>query len=170
MFEKLDNFLKKTEAFILSSTIILITLTTTVNVISRYIFKRSISATEELCMFFIVISTFIGSSYASREGLHIYMGILINSKRLSTNLRRFFVLLVSLATSILSFYLVVLGYSYVKLNYIIGKTSSTLDMPWYIVSICFPVGFFLMGIHWIRIFFMTIRKRDSEPSISLENR
>jgi TRAP-type C4-dicarboxylate transport system permease small subunit len=69
-----DNF-AKTLLFILLSVVLILVF---FQVILRYIFGQSIVWSEEVSRYAFVWATFIGASLASRQGLHVAVGILVD--------------------------------------------------------------------------------------------
>lgn len=161
MFKKINKFITRLEEFIMAYTIIIITLVMGGNIIARYVFGSSWTPTEEICMFCVIMSTFIGASYAARKGQHICMDALISSNILTQRAKIVLIIIISIITIFLSFALVIFGYQYVLINYISGKISPSLRIPWYLISLFFPVGFFLMGIQWIRNLIITIKEKEA---------
>ena len=72
----LSAVLEKFETFCLSAGILLIAALTVLNVLTRTFLDYSLTFVEELCQFFIVLVTFMGTAYAARQGRHIRMSAL----------------------------------------------------------------------------------------------
>ncbi len=70
---RVNSITAKIEKIILSMSILLMMINTTANALGRYIFNQSIYFSEELNQFLMVSVTFIGLTYAVRNGRNIRM-------------------------------------------------------------------------------------------------
>ena len=70
---KFNNIIKKFEEYVLAYGVIAMASLTVINVVSRNFFNHGLSFATEINEFLIVIITFLGTSYAARNGRHIRM-------------------------------------------------------------------------------------------------
>ncbi len=73
MLTRLDIWIGRIEACILSIAIIAMATNSIANVFGRYVFNQSLYFSDELNQFLIVIITFMGLGYITRKGKHIRM-------------------------------------------------------------------------------------------------
>lgn len=160
MLHFIDNSLKKIEELIVAGGILLATSIIIFNVITRYFFNFSWTPAEELSLITIIVSTFIGSSYAARKGSHILMGMAFDLNLLS---RRQKYLLMAINSFLIGVICMVVGYfglQYVLRLYKIGKVTPALNIPYWIINMSFPIGFWLMGLQWFRNCFVNLKTKS----------
>ena len=153
---KVFGIIDALETNILWISILIITLVSCANVFARYMLNNSWPFVEELCALLIVISTCIGLSYAVRQKSHICMSALLDSNRLSCRQKRNIEVIIALIGMILALLMIVAGLRYVNQNYISGRTSPSLAIPWYTINLFFPIGFGLAFLQWGRHLFTLV--------------
>ncbi len=153
---------KKIEAAVLSFSIIAITGIMIFNVIMRYVFNSSWTPTEELCLIFIIVVTFIGCSYATRRGNHLFASILFDIPLLNFRVKKIIAIFIALVNASLSIVIVYLGGKYVISHYLSARVTPVLGIPYYLFYWVVPLGFLLMGIQNVR----TIQKNFKEKGYS----
>lgn len=137
---------QRVEAFILSSSIILIALLTIANVFSRAILNNSLAATEELSRFLIIVVTFVGLSYAASTGRHIRMTALYD--QMGERARKYTMIFIAGSTSVLMFVMAWFAVTYVSVVHELGSVTPVLQTPLYLVYLAAPVGLTLAGIQY----------------------
>ncbi|MBM7609514.1 TRAP-type C4-dicarboxylate transport system permease small subunit [Lysinibacillus composti] len=128
--------------------IILTTIMTCYEVVSRSFFDKPTSWATELSVYAVIASCFLGSAYAIRTYSHITVDLIINlvSYKGKVVLGYLTSLLGLLFTSIFTFY----SLHHVMNTYEIGTTSaSLLRIPMYIPEMALPIGGFLMSLAFI---------------------
>jgi len=158
--------LEKIEEWIIAYSIILMALLLVSNVLVRNLLNTSINFTEEVSQFLTIFVTFFGTSYAARKAQHIRMSLLYdicgNKGKKAT------ILVTSIGTAIVMFYLTYLSYRYVIRVAALHRVSPILQFPLYIVWSAVPIGCFLTGIQYV----LTTVKNLSvkEPWVSFESK
>lgn len=157
-FKWLDKAVLRIEEFILSASIIVIALMVCANVISREIFGPSILFHSEIAKFAVVISTFMGISYAARKGRHISMSALYDV--VPKKLRKGMAILIPFVTAIVLFFLAYVSFEYVSGEYTRGTTTTNLGIPTYWMYLFIPLGFIMGGIQYIRNFLINVMNKE----------
>lgn len=127
------------------------------NVILRNVY-RSIHFAEEISQLFIILITFIGTSYATRRARHIRMGALL--ELLPPKIEKVLILIISAFSAI-----VMLMLAYIALQYVItlrmrGTLTASLRAPYWLFVIAAPVGLGMSGFQFVRTFIKNIVEKD----------
>jgi len=144
--DRLSRCQRWTEAFVLSSSMLLIAGLTLANVASRSLWGSSVAATEELSRFLIIVVTFVGLSYAASQGRHIRMTAFYD--QLGRRPRKALMVIITLSTSALLFLMSAYALEYVLVMRRLGSVSPVLQVPLYLVYAATPVGLALAGIQY----------------------
>jgi len=155
----------KTERALLSSIMMIISFAVILQVISRYVFNSSIVGLGEVAKFGIVWITFLGTSLCTRLGSHISMTALV--EKVPKNIKKIMITVISITSSVFTFYLSILSYRLVKSLLDFGTVSPTLRFPLWILYSIAPIAFFTTSIYYFRIFIKNLRNK--EIYVSLEN-
>lgn len=113
-------------------------------------FNSSIASTEELGQFLMFFITFLGTSYAVRNGMHIRMSMLNDA--LKGTPRKILAMAVALGSAIVMFYVAYLSCRYVMKVASLNRVSPILQWPVQYIWIIMPIGIFLAGIQYILAF------------------
>ena len=162
-----DKYLSKFEEIVLSFSVLLMAFILIGGVIARAVFNSSWTFTEEVGQALNTIVTFFGIGYCAKKARHISMSVvydLVNEKY-----KKAMMIIITLLTAIIMFYLTYLGIYYTMSVYELGRTTAALRIPMWIVVAPVPVGFFLGGIEYLRTFFLNITHKG-EIFISSEFR
>ena len=157
-FKWLDKAVLRIEEFILSASIIVIALMVCANVISRGIFGPSILFHSEIAKFAVVISTFMGISYAARKGRHISMSALYDM--VPKKIRKGMAILIPFVTAIVLFFLAYVSFEYVSGEYTRGTATTNLGIPTYWMYLFIPLGVIVGGIQYIRNFLINVMNKE----------
>lgn len=136
-----------------------ITVLTIANVLLRSLLGFSLFFAEELSRFLIVLVTFLGLGYAASRGRHIRMTALYDV--LPSTAQKKLMLIITLSTSALLFYL-----SWVAVRYVfdtvrvLGGVSPVLQIPKYLVYAAAPLGLFLGGVQYALAFVKNFTERE----------
>jgi len=118
-----------------------------IQVIMRYVFKNSLSWSEELSRYLYVWQTWIGVSYSARNGSHLRITMLRD--RLPKNGQMILELFVNLVWIAFGIFIIVQGMRAISVISAYGQTSSALQIPMQICYYSIPVGMFLMCIRLV---------------------
>ena len=143
--------LRKIEEFLIAFSILAITLVMNVNVVMRYIFNSSWTPTEEVCLIFVVIVTFLGSAYATRIGMHLFASLIFDLPMVPVKLKKFLATAISIVCALLCALLAFYAIQFVQQNYVSGRTTPSLGIPFYSFYIILPISFALMSWYNVRI-------------------
>ncbi|WP_026688494.1 TRAP transporter small permease [Alteribacter aurantiacus] len=154
IFKKADAILYKIERFILSWSIIVISVMTVGNVISRELTGSSWAFSQEISRMAVIMATFMGISYAARKGRHITMSAFfdLSPKRVKKALSIFNPLVSALVLFVVAYF----AYQYMLSTYNSGRTTAALQIPIWIMVMFVPLGLFLGGIQFLRNMWVNI--------------
>jgi C4-dicarboxylate transporter DctQ subunit len=143
--------LVKFEMFILSWAIIVISIMTFGNVVVRQVTGRSWGFAAEISEIAIIMATFMGISYAARKGRHISMSAFFDMA--PKKIKKALSIINPLVTAIMLFAL-----SYYAFEYTAGQTrvTSSLQIPYWMMVVFMPIGFFLGGLQFLRNMWVNI--------------
>ncbi|SEN05389.1 TRAP-type C4-dicarboxylate transport system, small permease component [Mesobacillus persicus] len=159
VFNVIDKLMMKLEEYILSFSIILISVVIVANIIAREVFNSSFFYWNlEVSKFAIVIATFMGIGYAARKGRHISMSAFYDFAPLKG--RKVLAILINGTTAIILLGLAYLSLGYVQAEFAKGTVTPALQIPQYLMVLFIPIGFFLGGIQFLRNMWINIRVKD----------
>lgn len=151
----MDRGIARVEAFILAYGVLAMFLNTIGNVIGRYVFGQSLYFTEELNQFLIVLVTFVGLGYATRNGRHIRMSAFYDT--LGDGPRKVLMVVIALTTGGIMFWLCWLSAGYILTVAQSGKVTSALRVPLYLTYLWVPLGFLITGIQYMLAVLQNLR-------------
>ncbi len=156
--EKFNRLLRKFEEFIVAYGVLVMAALTIINVFARNLFNNSLSFAQEINEFTIIMVTFLGTSYAARNGRHIRMSALYDI--LNKKLKKINVFIITGITSIILFYVSYFSLQYVLKVYQFQKVSPVMRVPLYLIYIWVPIGLFLAAIQYGLAFIKNIVEED----------
>lgn len=158
ILRKLDRGLTKLEEGILSFSILLMAVMLIGNVLSRQIFGPSWLFASEINKYAVVLTTFMGITYAARKGRHIRMSALFDV--VPHKVKKAMIIIVSLVTALSLFYLAKISLDYLYFLYEQGKVTVSLKIPVYIMMCYVPIGLILGGLQYLRNLWINIREKE----------
>ena len=135
------------EEYILIPSFMLSTALIFYQVIMRYVFHNSLSWSEEVVRYLYVWQTWLGVSYAARNGTH--MRITMLKDRLSPKGQLILELFVTVIWIGFAVFVFIQGMSAVKTIAAFGQKSSALRIPMQFCYASIPTGMVLMSIRLI---------------------
>lgn len=132
------------------------------NVISRTIVGKSWYFAEEVGQSLTVLITFFGLGYAARKNKHVNMSAILDI--VSDDKRIVLEKIISIFTSVFSFYMAYISLQYVLKVKELQRVSPALRIPSYIIIACVPMGFCLSGISYIKDLIINKNKKDMYKS------
>ena len=127
-----------------------------INVIARYVFDNSITASEELARYAFVWASFLGAVFALNDDGHIGVDMVV--KKLPPALRK--VVLVFANLCVLTLAGVCVWYGYVLSESSFGWPSPATGIPYGVVSLIIPITFAAMFVIVLR---KTVAQFRSKP-------
>jgi TRAP-type C4-dicarboxylate transport system permease small subunit len=153
-----DTFISKLEAVILAMGVLLMAVNTIANVIGRFVFGSSIFWSGEINRILIIMITFAGIGYAARHGRHIRMSAIYDA--LPVGGRKALMIVISLFTSLIMFFLLYYSIIYIVDLYSKGRVLPALSIPIWIIYVWVPLGFLITGIQYLLTAVKNLRSRD----------
>ncbi|UYG07874.1 TRAP transporter small permease [Halomonas sp. M4R1S46] len=143
----IDTFISKVEAVILAVGVLLMATNTITNVFGRFVLGSSIFFSGEINRILIIMITFAGIGYAARHGRHIRMSAIYDA--LPVGGRRALMIVISLFTSLVMFFLLYYSVIYILDLYDKGRILPALGFPIFIIYVWVPLGFLITGIQYL---------------------
>jgi len=154
MYKFLKNvniYADKIAKFIVSLSFGMMTLLIFLQVIFRYIFKESLSWSEELSTYFFIWLTFIGASIATREKTHINVATFVSSIK-SPVIKKAFMIFANLLSMCFLIALIVYGFNIA--TQILNFKQVSASMPFLYIGIVYfavPLGSLIMFTNLLEI-------------------
>lgn len=153
----IDEAISKVEAVMLAVGVLLMAANTCINVIMRFVFGEGMFFSGEINRVLIILITFAGIGYAARHGRHIRMSAIYDV--LPVMGRKIVMVIISLFTSLVMFFLVYYSVEYIWEVYSAGRILPALGFPIWWIYIWVPVGLAITGIQY---FLTAIKNMTSE--------
>lgn len=154
MYKFLKNINKhanKAAEFIVSLSFGMMTLLTFMQVLFRYVFKESLSWSEELSTYFFIWLTFIGASIATREKTHINVEAFVSSIK-SPKIKKAFMIFANILSMLFLIVLVVYGFNIA--SQILKFKQTSASMPFLQIGLIYfavPIGSLIMFTNLLEI-------------------
>lgn len=152
--------MRKVEEFLIYFSILGITAIMNVNVVMRYFFNSSWTPTEEICLIFIVVVTFMGSAHATRLGMHLFSSLIFDLTIVPMKFKRILAITISTVCAILCLLLTILSINLVKENFISGRVTPSMGIPFFTFYLILPISFLIMTWHNIKTIFANIKNKN----------
>lgn len=127
------------------------------NVIARTFFQ-AIYFAEEVAEFLVIFTTFVGVSYAARKARHIRMGAFLDS--MPPKMEKVFIYVISAINAVVMFLMAYYSWNYMINAKVMGQTSQSLRLPFWVTLVIVPIGFFMAGIQYLRTILKNIKEVD----------
>lgn len=158
---QLDSIIGKVEILVLTISILAMATNSIANVFGRYLFNQSLYFSDELNQFLIVIITFMGLGYITRQGKHIRMSAFYDI--LPAAKRKLLMVFIALLTAMTMLLLAWSALEYVLKVAQRGWVTPALQVPLYLTYVWVALGLFLAAIQY---FLTAIKNLDStDPKV-----
>lgn len=161
----IDVAISRVESIILATGVLLMAANTMANVIGRFVFGESIFFSGEINRILIVMITFAGVGYAARHGRHIRMSAIYDA--LPVGGRKALMIIISLFTSLVMFFLLYYSIIYIVDLYSRGRILPALSIPVFLIYLWVPLGFLITGIQYFLTAIKNFSSRDVYISTSV---
>ncbi len=131
------------------------------NIVGRYVFFSPIAPAEEIMLFFLVATVFLGHSVVGWKGKQIRMDIVLNL--LPAVWRRRFEVFADLVTIAVSLALIVVGWPVIQMLAEFDERSQAADIPMVIQQALVPIGFGLNAILVGARLIIGLRTKQTSP-------
>lgn len=155
---RIYRIVARIEAFLLAWSIMAIAGLTISNVFCRALLGFSLSFTEELSQFLIIVVTFVGLSYAASKGRHIRMTALYD--QFNARWRKVLMIAISALTALLMLVLAWYSFEYIATVRFLDGISPVLRVPLHLVYLVVPLGLLLSAIQYILTVVRNITSTD----------
>ena len=128
--------------------ILVVALSVSYEVVLRFLFNAPTEWVNEISVYLVLISAFLGFAPALAAGKHINVDLL--TSKLSPQVNRPLKLICSLIGLVFSLVFLVTSTEMTLNSYELGLLStSTLRVPLYLPQLAMPVGFFILSLQFI---------------------
>ncbi|MFW5993942.1 MAG: TRAP transporter small permease [Halanaerobiaceae bacterium] len=158
VIRKINAGMKKLEEFIVGYGTIALAFLLIANVIDRNLFGSKLYFVDEVNTFIIIYITFVGTSYAARNGRHIRMSAL--SDLVPKKFEKLMMYIMTLGTFIFIGWTTWIVSKYVLDLFSSGRQSSLLQVPLWSIWIIAPIGLGLTTIHYFMAFLKNLKEED----------
>lgn len=158
VIRKINAGMKKLEEFIVGYGTIALAFLLIANVIDRNLFGSRLYFVDEVNTFIIIYITFVGTSYAARNGRHIRMSAL--SDLVPKRFEKLMMYIMTLGTFIFIGWTTWIVSKYVLDLFSSGRQSSLLQVPLWSIWIIAPIGLGLTTIHYFMAFLKNLKEED----------
>lgn len=154
--KKVSDLLSKIISGFIFVFIIVLTATTFLQILSRFVFHIPIVWSEEVVRISFIWIIFLGSAIAVKEGLHLTLDMIVSalSEKWRYIVRLIILGLIFVAAGVISYG----GFNYVIRN--IGKTAVTMPIPSNVSYISAPISGLLMIFFAIEQFIYRIKEHQ----------
>ncbi len=128
-----------------------------INVIMRNLY-HSIHFAEEVSRLFIILITFVGTSYAARKARHIRMGAVL--EMLPQKVEKVLIIIISIVSAVVFFILGVIALQYVISLIEKGTVTSSLRAPYWTFVLIAPIGLFMASFQYVRTVIKNFKEED----------
>lgn len=157
-FEKINQAILKLEDFLLGYIIVFMAILLVLNVFFRSVLNNSLSFAEELGGFLMVVVTFWGISTAARFSKHINMNAIVDN--VPKKIRKAMLVIISGFTSLVMFYMTSVFVRYAMDNMKVGRISTAMELPMWILQSIVAVGVFLTAVQYLICFIRNLTTPD----------
>lgn len=158
MFDKIVAFVEKVEEWIISLAVIFMAILLIVAVIMRVVFNHSLTFSEELGQFSLIVVSFLGIGYCARKNRHINMSIVFDA--VNNKIKKIMLYIICIVSAALMIVLFILSLKYIQSVIRLGKTSPALNIPMFWFYLSLPIGFLFAAIEYIRTFIVNLKHKD----------
>lgn len=158
IIRKINAGMKKIEKFIVGFGVIALAILIISNVVGRNLFGYSLYFVDEVNTFLIIFITFVGTSYAARNGRHIRMSAL--SDLVPKRFEKLMMYIMTFGTFIFMGWITWISGKYIYDLFTSARQSSLLQVPLWRIWIIVPIGLGLTTIHYLMAFIKNIRTQD----------
>ena len=164
----LDRLLGKVEGTLLGVAILALAAFAFANVFGRFVFSESIYFVEELNEFLMVLITFLGLGYVTRNGRHIRMTAIYDL--LPAVAKKVLMIVIALVTAAIMFALAYFAFEYVAKTASRGRLTPALKVPLYLSYIPVVVGFVITGMQYLLTAWRNLDFADPDVYVSYSKR
>lgn len=158
----MKKFFSKIEEWIALVCLVVMSMLTFANVVSRYVFKASFSFSEELTTYLFVLLSLVGAAIAAKRRAHLGLSILTDS--VSENTERYLKIFAYLISALFSVALFYYGILMVKNQIVLGQVTVGMQWPEWVFGLFVPIGAFFITIRFAQVLIETIKCKEGGQS------
>jgi C4-dicarboxylate transporter DctQ subunit len=140
--------------------LVIMTVITFANVISRYILHASWSFTEEITTNIFVLCSLLGAAVAARDGAHLGLSALTDF--IPKKYQKFVILITVICAIIFCYFLIRYGISMVASQMEAKQQTPALGWPEWVFGLSIPVGGFAILVRYIQVGIKAFKKEEAK--------
>lgn len=164
----LDRLLGNVEGTVMGLAILALAVFAFANVFGRFVLSESIYFVEELNEFLMVLITFLGLGYVTRNGRHIRMTAIYD--QLPAVAKKVLMIVIALVTAGIMFALAYFAFEYIAKTASRGRLTPALKVPLYLSYVPVVLGFVITGIQYLLTAWRNLDFSDPEVYVSYSKR
>jgi C4-dicarboxylate transporter DctQ subunit len=161
-----SGIIDRIEEILISLMLGIATLLVFAQVVARYVFNAGITWAPELVQHLFLWTVMIGASYGFKHGVHLGVDVLM--KKLPEIQRRIMALTAVVVSLSFTLYMAYLSFFYVHDAYRMELLTVDLEIPQWIPHLALPIGFGLISIRLVEVFYWVYTGRMVNVSTSGE--
>jgi len=159
------QFLNKIEEILASICLIVMTILTFANVVSRYVFSASFSYSEEITTYLFILLSLLGTAIAAKRGAHLGLSIITDA--VGHKARK---ILHIVGFSIATLFCAAIFYYGIKMvmnQQMLGQVTAGMQWPEWIFGSFVPIGSFFATVRFLQVLILEIKKN---PAVEVEEK
>lgn len=156
------KFLDKIEEILASICLVVMTLLTFANVVSRYLFSASFSFSEEITTYLFVLVSLLGTAIAAKRGAHLGLSIIIDAvgPRAEKALKVFGSAIATIFCAGIFYY----GILMVRNQQMLGQVTAGMQWPEWIFGSFVPFGAFFATIRFLQVLILEVKGKPEKKN------
>lgn len=154
------RILDKFEEIIASVCLIVMTILTFANVVSRYVFSASFSFSEEITTYLFVLLSLMGTAIAAKRGAHLGLSIVTDAvgPKVEKVLRIIGYIVATVFCAAIFYY----GIKMVMNQRMLGQVTAGMQWPEWIFGSFVPIGGFFATFRFAQVLVNEIKRKPKE--------
>ena len=146
MEKKKMTILDMIEEYISVLCLVIMTVLTFANVVSRYVFHASLSFSEEITTYLFILLSLLGTAIAAKRRAHLGLSILTD--KVSPKAKKYMLVFGFALSAVLSLLLLYYGIQMVISEYNFGQVTASMQWPEWVYGCFVPFGAIFMTIRF----------------------
>lgn len=154
------RLLDKLEEILSAICLMVMTILTFANVVSRYVFSASFSFSEEITTYLFVLLSLLGTAIAAKRGAHLGLSIITDA--VGHRVRKFLHVTGYAVAAAFCGAIFYYGIRMVMNQRILGQVTAGMQWPEWIFGSFVPIGAFFATARFIQVLVLEIKKKPED--------
>lgn len=156
------RFLDKIEEILASICLIVMTVLTFANVVSRYVFSASFSFSEEITTYLFVLVSLLGTAIAAKRRSHLGLSIIIDA--VSPKAQKVLYIIGYVIAVIFCAAIFYYGILMVLNQRMLGQVTAGMQWPEWIFGSFVPIGAIFATVRFLQVLIEEIKKKPEKKN------